>query len=323
MKRLTEKERQLISLVELPRSNNIKYLAKLSGIKEYTVHYHLKKLEDEGIISSQRPIIDWNRLGYTHYTVYFSLKNELLSVKNKIIKYLVNSENISWVFEVGGQFNLGVSISTLNSERVMHDLEDFAKKFGGIISSKIIAVQMSLVYFGKRYLSPYRKLSSPIVFTLSRDVLKIDDVDLKILRASTQESYKNNLDLAKKIHIPHTTLDRRLKRLEREKVIIGYQRWLDTTKLNVQGYLFLIEITGFADYYREKLMHFASEQNNIVYISEMIGAWDFEVGVELDEHSKLNELLDGLYKALPNAIRSVNIVPLIKYYKFRNYSLKK
>jgi len=59
----------------------------------------------------------------------------------------------------------------------------------------------------------------------------LDDVDMKILRILNNSGRKSYRDIAKELDLSLATVSKRIKRLEEEKVIIGYAPILDQEKL--------------------------------------------------------------------------------------------
>ncbi len=59
----------------------------------------------------------------------------------------------------------------------------------------------------------------------------LDEVDLKIIRALNANARKSYRDIAKELDLSLTTVSKRIKRLEEQKVILGYAPILDQDKL--------------------------------------------------------------------------------------------
>jgi DNA-binding Lrp family transcriptional regulator len=62
-------------------------------------------------------------------------------------------------------------------------------------------------------------------------MIEIDDLDIKILRILNTDARKSYRSIAKELDLSMTTVSKRIKRLEEQKVIIGYAPILDQEKL--------------------------------------------------------------------------------------------
>lgn len=62
-------------------------------------------------------------------------------------------------------------------------------------------------------------------------MIELDDLDEKIIRILNSNGRKSYRDIAKELDLSLATVSKRIKRLEEEKVIIGYAPILDPEKL--------------------------------------------------------------------------------------------
>jgi Lrp/AsnC family transcriptional regulator for asnA, asnC and gidA len=116
--------------------------------------------------------------------------------------------------------------------------------------------------------------------------LKIDDLDIDILRSLNENARKSFRDIAKELHISLTTVSNRVKALERNGVIQGYIPVLDATKL---GYDIMVVI-GI------KLIHGKiveterdlAEENGVFAVFDSTGEWDAIVMARFHNRGELN-----------------------------------
>ncbi len=64
-------------------------------------------------------------------------------------------------------------------------------------------------------------------------VVKLDDYDRKIITALQANGRLSNIDIAEQVNLSHSSCSRRIARLEREKVIVGYRALTDRNKLGL------------------------------------------------------------------------------------------
>ncbi len=70
-------------------------------------------------------------------------------------------------------------------------------------------------------------------------MLKLDELDIEILRSLNESARKSFRDIAKELHVSLTTVSNRVKAMEKEGVIQGYMPIVDSTKL---GYDIMVVI---------------------------------------------------------------------------------
>ena len=54
-----------------------------------------------------------------------------------------------------------------------------------------------------------------------------------------------------------------------------------------------------------------------MYFTEAIGAWDFELGVEVADPRAIAELCRALYDAVGLGVEDIKILPVLEYLKYR------
>ena len=62
---------------------------------------------------------------------------------------------------------------------------------------------------------------------------KIDDYDRKIIAALQANGRLSNIEIAERVNLSHSSCSRRIARLEREGVIVGYRALTDRQKLGL------------------------------------------------------------------------------------------
>ncbi len=64
-------------------------------------------------------------------------------------------------------------------------------------------------------------------------MIKIDDYDRKIIAALQTNARLSNIEVARQVNLSHSSCSRRIARLEREGVIVGYRALTDRQKLGL------------------------------------------------------------------------------------------
>jgi DNA-binding Lrp family transcriptional regulator len=116
--------------------------------------------------------------------------------------------------------------------------------------------------------------------------LKIDDLDIDILRSLNENGRKSFRDIAKELHISLTTVSNRVRALEKSGVIQRYIPVLDATKL---GYDIMVVI-GI------KVIHGKiveterdlAEENGVFAVFDSTGEWDAIVMARFHNRGELN-----------------------------------
>ncbi|MCO6429751.1 MAG: AsnC family transcriptional regulator [Deltaproteobacteria bacterium] len=320
--RLSKKEMKLLACIELQAGLPLREIQRQCGLQIHTIRYFLNKLRLKGVVSRRAPLIDMSKLGYVHYTLFFSLSAERERQKARLVEFLMKAPLVTWIFELGGDFRYGVSMSAQHISEVTKFLDLLASKFGNIFFDKLLSVQSQYLYFGKRYLAQERYVKKPVAFDISQRKVDIDEQDEKILTALANEQYETVTELAEKIGIPMATLERRRRLLEEKGIISGYFLWIDTQLIGMSSYTILIYMRGIDIELRERLVKFSESEPRVVYFISCIGQWDFELGIEVPSARDVTQITEKLYDLFPGEIRTLKVVPILNYLKFKSYKVE-
>jgi len=318
--RLSEREKLVLAAVELQAGLPIKEIEDQTGLPEHALRYTLRKLQQERVIGPKRPVIDLNLLGFSHYTFLFSLTSETRRSKTQFIDYLLCAAPITWLFELGGDFHYGASITVPHIQHVNRFLHEVAGRFGHIFFEKMFAHQLAYIYFGRRYLAAQRIKSKPIRLEIQEETVELDEQDRRIVQTMMGGDYSTLTQLAEQLKVPLATLERRKRRLEERGVIRGYFHWIEPEVLGVQPCTLLIYMKGISPNFSDDLLRFAKKEPHVVYFIECMGNWDFELGIEVFDLKQVTEITQKLYDQFPEDMRTLKVVPILKHLKFKGYS---
>lgn len=117
-------------------------------------------------------------------------------------------------------------------------------------------------------------------------MIDIDDLDMKILRILNTNARKSYRDIAKELDLSLTTVSKRIKRLEEQKVILGYAPILDQEKLGFD----IIAIIGV------KILHgriietekMLAKDPAVFAVYDSTGDWDAMVQARFKTRTDLN-----------------------------------
>lgn len=102
---------------------------------------------------------------------------------------------------------------------------------------------------------------------------KLDDYDRKIIAALQAKGRLSNIDVAKVVNLTHSSCSRRISRLEREGVIVGYRALTDRQKLG-------LSVRAYCGVIREANVGWAELAHNLAKIEGVVSV--FAVSGEVD-----------------------------------------
>ena len=144
-------------------------------------------------------------------------------------------------------------------------------------------------------------------------MIKLDDFDRKILAALQTNGRLSNIDVAKMVHLSHSSCSRRIARLEREGIILGYRALTDRQKLglSVRAYCGVVRDP---DVGWEKLAHKLAKIEGVVSVFAVTGEVDLmlEIVARDMQHYAQVVLKDVFNTKGVNATRSSFVLAEVK-----------
>src|SRR4051812_40749736 len=98
--RITSETAAIIRHIHLDGDISAVELGRTLGIKEHVVRYAIRQLEESGVIT-RKPFINVYPLGLMHYAIFFSLSTASTKRYEDVVRYLTNSDKVSFVVELG------------------------------------------------------------------------------------------------------------------------------------------------------------------------------------------------------------------------------
>ena len=143
----------------------------------------------------------------------------------------------------------------------------------------------------------------------------IDEIDYKILTQLGKNARQTSLEVSQNINETERIVRYRIKRLELQKIILGYRVFIDTTLLGLKYYKIFLQLKDikFADF--KKINYFLTQNPNIIYITEALGGYDLEFEAQFIDSIELNKFINNIKNNFPLNIKKINHIEYIDEYK--------
>jgi Lrp/AsnC family transcriptional regulator, leucine-responsive regulatory protein len=308
--KLTDKEAEILACVELRADLPIAEIAAATGHREHTIRYHLKSLEERGIIR-RAPLINIAPAGYNFFGIYFSAAAKDQDAMAGLIDILAKDPQVFWLAEMGGDYQYGFAICVRHVYEVRKYLHRRAECCPDLFFQKSVAAQFSATAFYRKYLCAKKFANPPLTIAPGSAPLELDDIDRRILGGMVRLDYRSNRQLAQLLGMPLSSLDLRVKKLEEKGIILGYVYKVDPEKIGMQEHVLLIHASGLSPQLEQALRRYAEEHPAVTYMYECLGSWDFELNVEVTSGQEVAAISRDITERFQKQINTVKA--LAKY----------
>src|SRR3989344_4469294 len=127
--KLDIKDKKILTLLDEDARYSNSQIAKKVGLSKPAVEYRLKRFEKNKIIFQYYVVIDFTKLGYSQYKIYFKFQNTTLEDEQKIVEYWNKDKNSVWVAQIRGRWDLAISILARNNFEFGKILSQFMNKY--------------------------------------------------------------------------------------------------------------------------------------------------------------------------------------------------
>jgi DNA-binding Lrp family transcriptional regulator len=314
MEKIDLKDRRILYELDVDSRQSFRNIGRKVGLSKDVVANRVKKLKEMGIIQRFFAYYDILQLGYNFLRFYFKFQYVTPEIKKEIINHFMNDDNVNNLFSTEGSYDLGVLMMVENISDIYPLWRKTLEKYGDYFSIQVFSAYMGELIYGHGFLldgieKPQR---TPLQKNLGK--VKIDALDLEILKLLVVDSRISTLEIAKKLNSNVITINSRIKRLRKEKVILGFSIELDMDKLGYQTWkvdFYLSEYTKL-----NQIVKYL-EKNPLLYcVDYTIGYADLEIEINVRDNSQLHDVIEDLHSKFPRIIRNYSFFRGIKFYKW-------
>ncbi|UCB58727.1 MAG: Lrp/AsnC family transcriptional regulator [Thermoplasmatales archaeon] len=305
--KLDLKDRKILYQLDRNARQSYSSIGKKVGLHRSNVIHRIEKLKKEGIIFNFLTYVDISKLGYNVNRFYFILQYQTPDIKNNIIKDLIENKYSLFVTKNEGQIDLSVYFAIKNVYEFYKEWSSFYSKYRNYFSKIFYSqwcFEYEYPYSFLLYDTPENRSDVENIRTFGGGpIIKIDDLDLKILRILTIDSRIPTSEIAQKLHSTANTISKRIRDLQNTGVIKGFYVDLHFTKLDYK--MIRVDIS-LRDYKKMNRINEYIIKNQFVrcrYIS--IGdAADLEYEIFFKNINELNIMMEDLIRKFPDTIRN-------------------
>ncbi len=268
-------------------------IAKDTGLTREIVGYRMNKMEEDGVIKGYPAKINQSLFCDGTAMVLFKIIRSDEKRFKEILKFIQNHNSVNWMAELSGNADIVCTFVYKNPEDLAETISDII----GFIGSNLKEHRLSL------YITEYKfdrkgaiigkadeKILNPIIFK-GKEKMELDEDDLIILKELARNSKIKNIELAKKTSLSEDMIRLRIKKMERQGIILGYTITVDLTKLGLEAYEVELQIEQMTKEILSKLQYYVHANPFIVYCSRAVGKYNVIMTVHARNNSHFNEIL--------------------------------
>lgn len=318
------KDRKILSELDMNARIPMTELARKTKLSRQVVEYRLQRLGQEKVIFGALTIVDSGVLGYGWYRVLLRLLKVTSLQKNQFIDYLKTNKNITWLGEVGGNWDIVANFACKDHHEFNVLFEEICSKFGQFIMHHEVLTYVNIYDYPRTYFlnnshnynnnSPQNNSNRPSFFhaMIKNEHFSLDGLDKNILQQMSVHAFTSTVELGNRLKVSRNTIKNRLDELEKKKVILGYRIIINPSSLGYHSHLLFLGINQL-DLQREKQLYsFLSSIPQITFVVKHIGKWRMGMEIETKDEIEFQNIFVEIRGKFSDIISDYESFPVFK-----------
>lgn len=255
---LKEIDYKLLSYLYHSYNEPLSKIAKATKLSRDQVEYRINKYTEEGLIKKFIPIFDWEKLGYSIFAILL-LKFEKPRMSEKFPGKL-NKNCISYG-KVYGKYDLYLNCIFKDEKELNEFISRLFENESNFISEYLIIKPQFAEIYPLKFFN-HSNNEDYILFSKNNKEAKLDKIDLKILKILSEDGRARLIDIAIKANISSERALYKLKRLRKEKIILGNRIQFNMALLGYFFTIITINFRGFSEKNKEKIKSFVKSSKH-------------------------------------------------------------
>jgi Lrp/AsnC family transcriptional regulator, leucine-responsive regulatory protein len=285
---MDKKDSRILTELMINSRIPISRLGKKVGLSREVVNYRLEKLKKDKIILGFYAIVNTEYLGYNTHTCFFQLKGVNKEKEKEIIENLKKNDFITYLGPTIGKWNVVFDLLVKDRKQLEEKIKEIIKNISSNLENYlIINTGAEKESFPTKILG----VKKYIAYSESKEGVKLDKTDLKILELLSENSRIEYKEISKKINLTGNAIKYRIKNLENNGIIQGYTISIDVRKFDYEWYNLQIKFNSINK--ENELKLFLKEHKNVIYFYKYLGNenWDVDIGLIAKTSSELRDFI--------------------------------
>jgi len=312
---MKEKERKILYSISENAGDSHNVLAKKLRISREVFDYHLKKFEDQKIITGYQARINISNFTYGGYILLIQSLNLNKIKEENIIKKIKKSSNTQYIGKMGGEYDFIIGFTVKDLED-LSEYMDFINNTFSTNKSKSTLLTM-IKEFKDSFKSVFSEKNEPnqiVSMPLIKNKIEVDDIDKNILIELGKNCNTPSWKIGERTNITEVAIRKRIKKLQEKDIILGYRTMIDLTKLDYQINNLFIKTNTKNIQSEKKFQQMLINNKHITYIMKITGEYNYIITVATKNHHELNDFIINLRNNYSDVILGVYTSPLFEIF---------
>jgi len=310
------KDRKILYELDLNCRQGFNQIARKVRLSKDSVIYRINKLKEAGLIQGFQTVINVGKLNYKCFRLYLNFIDTTPQIEKEIIHFFQKKKEVVWLASIEDEYDLGMWIfvkSIIEMDAIWHE---FHEKYINYFEDDDLSILTKIRTFSKAYLTGLGHNKHTLVSITAPSPVPVTNIGWDILKLMSVNARISLLDLSRKLNVSTKTISTHIKKLEKDKIIVGYRAILDLNKLDYKHFKMSITMHNITKTKIQEFRYYVEQHPNIVYDNEVLGGQDLEIEIQVQNLNELRKLISDIKHRFSKIIRDYNIMEFYEQYKF-------
>ncbi|MCX8163172.1 MAG: Lrp/AsnC family transcriptional regulator [Candidatus Micrarchaeota archaeon] len=325
---LSKIDKYLIYFLSLNCRMKLTKIAKFLNTSPARVKYHYNNLIKNNFFYKFLTLVDYRRLGFNAYSIYYRLKDQTEEEYEQIIEKIKKIPSVADILECEGVYNFHVTLLEKNMYNAAQNILLIRQILENLIIDEVILIYLRSELFDRKLFLELEKEQKLKHFKVSQRILIIDELEEtielnkeeeKLLAAIANNAELSIKELSQKTGLSPSKVATTLKRLEREKVIKGYIAKLNPNIENLEYFRVLVKLRNISPSKRNQFLDYLFSHPQIYRCLLTFGEYDLTYDARVKNIVELRKILSEVYSKFRNEIVKQDWIKIYKIIAYTFY----
>ena len=302
-------------LYELDKNARIScsQLGKKIGLSKEVANYRIKKLEEFGIIKQYHTLVNYSKLGVIHFKICLKYNGISLEEEEKIYLELKKIKEIIWIAKCQGKWDCMISCNAKDFIQLDSIKDKILSISSSYLRDKALSITSEVFTIPRSYLINKKSKSS---FPMGGQQVKLDELDLKILRVLSENARKPVVEIVNELNSTVKIITYRIRKMLKEGVISNFRLVLNYEKLGLYFYKTLFYLKKPEEKRLRQLTNYLNSNQNVIHNMKVIGDWDLEPEFEFENERDFQNIIQNIMNEYSDIIQNIEVINVLREYKY-------
>jgi len=304
-------DRKIMRELDLDARQSASQLARKVKKSKETVNFRINRLLREGCLKGFYTVFNTSKLGWLYAKAYIKFKDTTPKKEAEIFEYLRTQRNVSFLASVEGKYDCLLLVMVRQMAAMDGFLARFMGKYGEFVQEKDLTIFLTAHRLNQKFLLPGGK-GEDWFYPAELGNYRPDETERKMLDALSSDARMPLIELAEQCGISSTAAAYRLRKLEKEKIILAYVSSPNFDRLGLRFVQINFSLKDPSA--RKQIITYFDATNKCLFAIEMLGKYDVLVELHMQSELELQKIIDGFKDRFVGKYTDYDVSTITKEY---------